>query len=57
MRVMFYNNVTKVKLFCEVLKFITGILYISSRKHCITEQHNEKERLEREVKHCLFDEP
>lgn len=43
MRVMFYNNVTKVKLFCEVLKFITGILYISSRKHCITEQNNEKE--------------
>ena len=29
---MFYNNVTKLKLFCEVLKFIAGILYISGQK-------------------------
>ena len=28
---MFYNNVTKIKLFYEVLKFMIELLYISTQ--------------------------
>ena len=54
---MFYNNATKLKLFCEVLKFMRGILYISGQKHIIATKNNEKERLEGEAQHRLFHQP
>ena len=54
---MYYNNATKLKLFCEVLKFMRGILYISSQKHIIATKDNEKERLEREAQYSLFHQP
>ena len=39
----YYYNVTKIKLFYEVLKFVGQILYISAQYNALQQRNNEKE--------------